>query len=107
MWIPFEPWISGTRVLRYRGLGPKRRELRQLIRELRDMRCDIAVNLYRAATRGGGVRMAAFFRAVGASPLHHWPAHGRRDRRHCDNAFWRLSGRTQGNRYLTNGRTQG
>ena len=46
------------------ALGPGRREIRQLIRELRAMRFDIAVNLYEVATRAGGLRMAAFLRAI-------------------------------------------
>ncbi|HSB82297.1 MAG TPA: asparagine synthase (glutamine-hydrolyzing) [Candidatus Methylomirabilis sp.] len=69
------PYVDVVRTLDLRNsrsalawaLGPRRRELRQLIRELRDMRFDTAVNLYRVATRGGGVRMTAFLRAIGAS----------------------------------------
>lgn len=48
------------------ALGPGRRELRQLIGELRAMRFDVAVNLYEVATRAGGLRMAAFLRAISA-----------------------------------------
>ena len=69
------PYVDAVRTLDLRSsrsalawaLGSKRGELRRLIRELRDMHFDLAVNLYRVATRGGGVRMAAFLRALGAS----------------------------------------
>jgi asparagine synthase (glutamine-hydrolysing) len=69
------PYVDAVRTLDLRSsrsalawaLGSKRGELRHLIRELRDLHFDLAVNLYRVATRGGGVRMAAFLRALGAS----------------------------------------
>ncbi len=48
-------------------LGRKQHEIRQLIRDLRAMRFDLAVNLYHVGTRAGGLRMAAFLRAVGAA----------------------------------------
>jgi len=49
------------------ALGRKQQEVRQLIRELRGMRFDIVINLYHVGTRAGGLRMAAFLRAIGAT----------------------------------------
>jgi heptosyltransferase-2 len=46
------------------SLGGRRRDLRRLIRELREARFDIAMNLYQVATWAGGLRMAAFLWAV-------------------------------------------
>lgn len=69
------PYVDQVRTLNLRHsrsalawmLGAGRRGLVGLIRELRGMRFDIAVNLYEVATWTGGVRMAAFLRAVGAA----------------------------------------
>jgi ADP-heptose:LPS heptosyltransferase len=68
------PYVDAVRALDLRasrsalvwGLGRRRRELRQLIRELRSMRFDVAVNLYQVGTRAGGLRMAVFLRMIGA-----------------------------------------
>jgi len=67
------PYVDAVRTLDLRrsrsavawALGRGRREVGQLIRELRGMRFDIAVNLYDVATRAGSLRMAAFLRAIG------------------------------------------
>ena len=69
------PYVDEVRTLNLRQtrsvvawvLGAGRREVTRLIRELRGMRFDIAVNLYQVATWAGGLRMAAFLRAVGAA----------------------------------------
>ena len=69
------PYVNEVRTMNLRQsrsavawmLGPGRRELTRLIRELRGMRFDIAVNLYEVATWAGGLRMAAFLRAVGSA----------------------------------------
>ncbi len=66
------PYVDAVRTLDLRrtrsavawALGPGRRQMRQLIRELRAMQFDIAVNLYQVSTRAGGLRMAAFLRAI-------------------------------------------
>lgn len=69
------PYVNEVRTMNLRQsrsavawmLGPGRRELTRLIRELRGMRFDIAVNLYEVATWAGGLRMAAFLRAIGSA----------------------------------------
>jgi heptosyltransferase-2 len=69
------PYVDEVRTLNLRQsrsavawmLGAGRREVTRLIRELRGMRFDIAVNLYQVATWAGGLRMAAFLRAVSAA----------------------------------------
>lgn len=43
-----------------------RQEVLRLIRELRGIRFDLAINLYKVETRLGGLRMAAFLRATKA-----------------------------------------
>jgi heptosyltransferase II len=47
--------------------GRRRRELRQLARELRAARFDLAVNLYGVGTWMGGLRLAVFLWTIGAS----------------------------------------
>ena len=67
------PYVDAVRTLNLRRsrsalawvLGPGRREMWPLIAELRAMRFDIGVNLYAVGTRAGGLRMAAFLRAIG------------------------------------------
>ena len=49
------------------SLGERRREIRQLTRELRAAHFDLAVNLYGAGTWLGGLRMAVFLWAIGAA----------------------------------------
>ena len=68
------PYVNAVRTLDLRrsrsGLawvvGLRRREMRDLTRELRGMRFDLAVNLYDVGTRTGGLRMAAFLWAIRA-----------------------------------------
>lgn len=68
------PYMDAVRTLDLRHsrsavtwtLGPRRWEFFRLIRELRGMRFDLAINLYKVGTRTGGLRMAAFLRAIRA-----------------------------------------
>lgn len=69
------PYVNAVRTVDLRRsrsgawwiFGKKRREVWQLIRELRAVCFDLAVNLYLVGTWIGGLRMAAFLRAIGAS----------------------------------------
>lgn len=71
------PYVDAVRTMDLRRsrsaawwtFGKKRRELWQLIRELRAVHFDFAVNLYYVGTWLGGLRMAVFVWAIGASRI--------------------------------------